>query len=573
MKKLTGIGASDGIAIEKVFVLEDIDVTAEKQSITDPDAEKQRLKDALSLAESELEAIRDKTKKELDDEHAMIFDAHIQIVNDPEMANQVESKIDNDLVNAEYAYQEVANAFAEMFKAMDNDYMKERAADVVDVSRRVIAHLMDITLNDPSTIDEEVIVVANDLTPSDTAQLNKQYVKGFITNIGGRTSHSAIMARSLEIPAIVGTKNITEQVQDGDMVILDGLDGKVIISPSESDIKTYQAKAKEYAEKVKIWEQYTDKKSITEDKHHVEIAANIGSPDDITSVLNSGAEGIGLYRTEFLYMNSDELPTEEEQFVAYKKVLEAMGDKKVVIRTLDIGGDKQLDYLKLDDELNPFLGHRALRLCLAEKALFKTQLRALLRASKYGNLHIMFPMVATLDELRQAKAVLEEAKTESLADNNEVGEPKVGIMVEIPSVAILADKFAKEVDFFSIGTNDLIQYSFAAGRMNEKVSYLYQPYNPSLLRLIKMVIDASHDAGIWTGMCGEMAGDAVAAPILLGLGLDEFSMSASSVLRTRHLFSQLNYEKMQQEATKVLDFATNQEVKTYFEKIIKENTQ
>ncbi|MCF7924975.1 MAG: phosphoenolpyruvate--protein phosphotransferase [Candidatus Izimaplasma sp.] len=573
MKKIKGIAASDGIAIANVFILEDVDVTAKKETATDLNAEKEKLKDALKVSELELEAIKDKTLNDLDEAHAMIFDAHIQIVNDPEMARQVEEKINTEHVTAAYAYQEVANGFAETFKAMDNEYMQERAADVVDVSRRVIAHLLNIKLNDPTTIDEEVIVVANDLTPSDTAQLNKEFVRGFITNIGGRTSHSAIMARSLEIPAIVGTKKITELVTDGDCVILDGLDGEVIINPDENTIKAYHDKGDEYAEKVEIWQQYMDKSSTTTDDHSVEIAANIGSPDDLEAVKKNGAEGIGLYRTEFLYMNSDEMPTENAQFVAYKKVLDAMKDKKVIIRTLDIGGDKHLDYLPLDEELNPFLGHRALRLCLAEKEMFKTQLRALLRASKYGNLHIMFPMVATLNELREAKAVLAEAKKECIANNQEVGEPKVGIMVEIPSVAILADQFAKEVDFFSIGTNDLIQYTFAAGRMNEKVSYLYQPYNPSLLRLIKMVIDASHDAGIWTGMCGEMAGDSIAAPILLGLGLDEFSMSASSVLRTRHLFSQLSFKEMQKEAQKVLDFKTNQEVKEYIENRVKEKTQ
>lgn len=571
--KLKGIAASEGIAIAKVFELREIVVIAEKTTVTDVDLEKQKLEAALEQSSKELEVIKAKTLVDLDAEHAMIFDAHIQIVNDPEISRQVNEMLDNEKVTAAYAFQTVAKSFAELFKAMDNEYMNERAADVIDVSRRVVAHLLGVELNDPTSIDEEVIVVANDLTPSDTAQLNKKFVKGFITNIGGRTSHSAIMARSLEIPAIVGTKKITEVVTSDDIVILDGLDGEVIINPSENDITFYENKAKEYEEKVAIWKQYLNEPSVTIDDHHVELAANIGSPDDLEGVLNNGAEGIGLYRTEFLYMNNDHMPSEEEQLTAYSKVLKTMGDKKVIIRTLDIGGDKHLEYLTLDEEMNPFLGHRALRLCLEETDMFKTQLRALLRASTDGNLHIMFPMVATLGELRKAKVLLAEAKQECLDKNQAVGDPKVGIMVEIPSVAILADQFAKEVDFFSIGTNDLIQYSFAAGRMNQKVSYLYQPYNPSLLRLIKMVIDASHEAGIWTGMCGEMAGDPFAAPLLLGLGLDEFSMSASSVLRTRHLFSQLSYKDMKKAAESALNMDTNDAVLSHIKSIVKEKTE
>jgi phosphotransferase system enzyme I (PtsI) len=568
---IKGIGASDGISIYKVYKLEEIDITIPDTPATDPSLEKSKLADALKVSEAELTKIREKMSKELDEEHAMIFDAHIQIVNDPEIARQVNDLIDNQAFNAAFAFDKVCYDYSEMFKAMDNDYMKERAADVIDVSRRVVAHLLDVSLNDPSLIDEEVIIVAKDLTPSDTAQLNKKYVKGFITDIGGRTSHSAIMARSLEIPAIVGTKNITSKVENGDIVILDGINGNVILEPTEETIKKYRNQQKEYEKLIKIWQQYKDKESITKDGHQVELAANIGSPDDMDGVLNNGAEGIGLYRTEFLYMNNDHLPTEEEQYDAYKKVLSKMPDKKVIIRTLDIGGDKHLDYLPLDEEMNPFLGHRALRLCLERTDIFKTQLKALLRASTEGNLHIMFPMVATLNELRDAKKILEACKIELQEQNVVFGNPKVGIMVEIPAVAILADRFAKEVDFFSIGTNDLIQYSFAADRMNQKVSYLYQPYNPSLLRLIKSVIDASHDAGIWTGMCGEMAGDEIAAPILLGLGLDEFSMSASSILRTRYLFSKLTQKQMEKAANNVLNFDTNDEVKKYIESIIKEN--
>lgn len=569
--KIKGIGASDGIAIQKVFKLEEVELVIPDTPCEDAEKEMEVLTKAIAVSVEELKVIRDKTAVSLDEEHAMIFDAHIQIAEDPEIANQVRDMITSSNANAASAFRTVSDMFAQIFESMDDDYMKERAADVKDVARRVISHILGVQLSDPTMIDSEVIVVANDLTPSDTAQLDRNFVKGFITNIGGRTSHSAIMARSLEIPAIVGTKDILDRVENGDLVILDGLDGEVIISPTKEEIKQYEEKHQTYLKQVAIWKQFVDQKTTTKDGVHVELAANIGSPEDVEAVLKNGGEGVGLYRTEFLYMNNDNFPTEDEQFVAYKMVLESLKDKKVVIRTLDIGGDKHLDYLPMDEELNPFLGHRALRLCLEKTDLFKTQLRALLRASVYGDLHIMFPMVATLNELRQAKAVIEECKAELDTENVTYSDTfKVGIMVEIPAVAILADQFAKEVDFFSIGTNDLIQYSFAADRMNQKVSYLYQPYNPSLLRLIKMVIDASHDAGIWTGMCGEMAGDQIAAPILLGLGLDEFSMSATSILQTRHLFSRLDYNKMKEMAEQCLQMQTHEEVEAFVTKQIEE---
>ena len=572
--RINGIGASDGIAINKVFKLEAVVLDVNDSKVENIEVEQDKLCKAIAQSVQELQKIREKTAIKLDEEHAMIFDAHIQIANDPEIARQVADMIKSSNVNAAYAFKTVSEMFAQMFESMDNAYMQERAADVRDVSRRIIAHLLDVKLSDPTMIDEEVIVVADDLTPSDTAQLDRQFVKGFITNIGGRTSHSAIMARSLEIPAIVGTKNTLENVRNGDLVILDGMDGVVIINPTDEEVTEYTKKNDLYLEKVAVWSKYVNEPSITTDDKHVEIAANIGSPDDVDSVLKNGAEGVGLYRTEFLYMNNDNFPTEDEQYVAYKMVLESLKGKKVVIRTLDIGGDKHLDYLPMDEELNPFLGHRALRLCLERTDLFKTQLRALLRASIYGDLHIMFPMVATLNEVRKAKALLQVCKEELISEGHKVNDDlKVGIMVEIPAVAILADQFAKEVDFFSIGTNDLIQYSFAADRMNQKVSYLYQPYNPSLLRLIKMVIDASHKEGIWTGMCGEMAGDQIAAPILLGLGLDEFSMSASSVLQTRYSFSKLSYTEMKEMAEHCLNLGTHEEVQEYVENKIKGETK
>jgi phosphotransferase system enzyme I (PtsI) len=566
--KIHGVAASEGIAIAKAFVLEEIKLDYAKKTIEDPSKELERLNKAMDESEEELKIIRKKTKEALDEEHAMIFDAHIQILRDPEIASQVKAMVENEQVNAVYALHQVTETFANIFASMDDDYMKERAADVRDVRTRVASHLLGVDMADPTLIDEEVVVIAHDLTPSDTAQLNKEFVLGFVTNIGGRTSHSAIMARSLEIPAVLGTKNVLDKVDNGDQVIIDGIHGDIIVNPTDQEVKEYEVMKRNYAEVKKRLLAFKDQETLTKDKRHVELAANIGTVEDVKGVLNNGAEGIGLYRTEFLYMNSEDFPTEEEQFLAYKEVLEQMGDSKVVIRTLDIGGDKELSYLDLPKEMNPFLGHRALRLCLEETELFKTQLRALLRASVYGNLHIMFPMVATIPELRDAKVLLEEVKQELEKEKIKVGDYKVGIMVEIPAVAMLADQFAKEVDFFSIGTNDLIQYTFAADRMNEKVSYLYQPYNPSLLRLIKNVIDASHEAGIWTGMCGEMAGDQTASLILLGLGLDEFSMSPTSILRIRELFGKVSYEEMQDLANKVVDFATDEEVRIYVNKVI-----
>ena len=444
--------------------------------------------------------------------------------------------------------------------------MKERAADIRDVSKRVLAHILGVELPNPSMIDESVVIIGNDLTPSDTAQLNKEFVQGFVTNIGGRTSHSAIMSRSLEIAAVVGTKSITKEVKQGDMIIVDGLTGEVIIDPTEDEVIAYQNKRERFFEDKQALQQLRDEPSTTADGTHVELAANIGTPDDLKGVIENGAEGIGLYRTEFLYMGRDEMPTEDEQFEAYKKVLETMEDKRVVVRTLDIGGDKELPYLNLPEEMNPFLGYRAIRLCLDQPDIFRPQLRALLRASTYGKLNIMFPMVATIKEFRDAKALLLEEKENLTNEGIEVSDDiELGIMVEIPSTAALADVFAKEVDFFSIGTNDLIQYTMAADRMSERVSYLYQPYNPSILRLVKQVIKASHNEGKWTGMCGEMAGDETAIPLLLGLGLDEFSMSATSILKARRQIKGLSQNEMEELADRAINCATSEEVQELVE--------
>ncbi|MDO4872895.1 MAG: phosphoenolpyruvate--protein phosphotransferase [Carnobacterium sp.] len=568
---LHGIAASDGIAIAKVYTLTEPDLTVTKVTVEDSEKEVSRLDDALAASIKDVELIKETALKNLGEEEAQVFDAHLMVLSDPELIGQVKDSITSNKVNAESALKEVTDMFISIFAGMeDNPYMQERAADIRDVSKRVLAHLLGVKIPSPATIKDEVIIVAADLTPSDTAQLNRQYVKAFVTDIGGRTSHSAIMARSLEIPAIVGTKEVTSIAKDGDIIIVDGLAGDVFLNPSEEVIAEYRAKAEAFTSQQAEWEKLKDSKTYTKDGHQVELAANIGTPKDLEGVVNNGAEGVGLYRTEFLYMDSHEMPTEEDQFEAYKAVLEGMNGKPVVVRTMDIGGDKELPYLPLPHEMNPFLGYRAIRISLNEPEMFRTQLRALLRASVYGKLRIMFPMIATLNDFRGAKALLEEEKAKLIAEGVAVSDDiQVGIMIEIPAAAVLAHQFAKEVDFFSIGTNDLIQYTMAADRMNERVSYLYQPYNPSILTLIKHVIDSAHKEGKWAGMCGEMAGDQTAVPLLVGLGLDEFSMSASSVLKTRSLISKLTLSEMQALAAKAIsECATVQEVEALVEEAL-----
>lgn len=563
-KEVLGIAASSGIAIAKAYCLKNPELKVEKLLIKDINEEIKRLNVSLEKSKQELLVIKELTQTQLGEEKAEIFSAHLLVLNDPELITLVEEKVKNDQVNAEYALQEVAKLFITMFETMENEYMRERASDIRDVTNRILANLLGVTMANPSMMTEEVIVIAEDLTPSDTAQLNRRFVKGFTTDIGGRTSHSAIMARSMEIPAVVGTKVISETVKNGDVIIIDGIDGKVLINPSEELLSIYQEKKEQFNQKLQERSKLINEKTITKDGYQVELAANIGTPDDLQGVKNNGSEGIGLYRTEFLYMGRTELPTEDEQFNAYKTVLEEMEGKPVVVRTLDIGGDKELPYLDLPKELNPFLGFRAIRLCLERKDIFKVQLRALLKASVYGNLKIMFPMIATLEEFRQAKALLEEEKNKLLDEGISVSDKiELGIMVEIPSTAVMADLFAKEVDFFSIGTNDLIQYTMASDRMNEQVSYLYQPYNPAILRLIKMVIDAAHKEGKWAGMCGEMAGDEIAIPLLIGLGLDEFSMSPTSILQARNQIRNMSKLDVNEVVDKVLNMQTCQEVESF----------
>lgn len=558
---MKGIAASPGIAIGRAWVMEDTVLNLPTDGASDVESEITRFKGAVEQARQEIEALKEKTLQDLGEDKAAIFDAHLMVLDDPELVTNVENKIKEERLKAENAVNAVMDAFIAVFENMDMAYMRERAADLRDVRSRLLHVLLGVERRSLAELSEPVIVVAHDLTPSDTAQMDKRKVLGFTTNIGGRTSHSAIMARSLEIPAVVGLKTVVSDVKQGDTLIVDGLEGVVIINPSEDQLADYRKKQRAYeAEKVAL-EKLIHEPSVTADGVQVELAANIGTPDEAEAARARGAEGIGLFRTEFLYMDRSDLPGEEEQFNAYKQVAEAMGDDPVVIRTLDIGGDKELPYLKLPEERNPFLGYRAIRLCLDRTDLFKTQLRAILRASAFGNIKMMYPMIATLDEWRAANRVLDDVKEELRKEGTPFNEAiEVGIMVEIPAAAVIADQLAKEVDFFSIGTNDLIQYTLAADRMNEHISYLYQPFHPAVIRLVKHVIDAAHAEGKWVGMCGEMAGDPLAIPVLLGLGLDEFSMSVTSVLPARKLLRGLRKSEMEKLAETALAKGTAEEV-------------
>lgn len=556
---LKGIAASAGVSIAKAYKLESPKVEIVKKE-GDPAIEVEKFNAALEKTKTDIEGVKERAAARLSEEELAVFDAHLMMAGDPEFASQIVGMIENDKVNAEYAADTVANQMVAMFESMDNDYFRERAADIKDVTYRLKCNLLGLTIPDLSSISEDSIIVAYDLTPSDTAQLNT-FVKGFATSIGGKTSHSAIMANSLEIPAVVGCGDILSAVEHGDTLILDALDGEVFVNPDEETIKKYEAKAKAYAEEKEALKVLVNAESVTTDGHKVELAGNIGGFKDVEGVLKNGGEGVGLFRTEFLYMDNDHFPTEEEQFEAYKAVLEGMQGRRVVVRTLDIGGDKKLSYFEFPEEMNPFLGYRAIRLCLDRTDIFRTQLRALIRASVYGRLCIMFPMIATVKEFCDAKAIYEEEKAKLIAEGVKVADNiEVGMMVEIPAAAVNADNFAKHADFFSIGTNDLIQYSMAADRMSEHVSYLYQPYNPSVLRLIKMTIDGAHKEGKWAGMCGAMAGEPYAVPLLLGMGLDEFSMSATQILKVRKMVNGLSKDEAAKLADEALKLATAEEV-------------
>jgi phosphotransferase system enzyme I (PtsI) len=532
MKK--GIAASKGYAIGEVFLkgLDEIKVFEEKE--IDIEEEKVKLEKAIENSRNQLQALEEKTRTSIGEHEAAVFGSHLMLLDDPEFAGAAFASINNDKVSSEKAINDVVNTYVEMFSQFDDEYMRERAADIKDVGIRIFKNLNGTADSGLGNLATNTIIVAHDLTPSDTAQIDKSKVVGFLTDIGGRTSHSAIMARTLEIPAVVGLEDITKSVKNGDKIIVDGVEGIVIINPDQTTIASYEEKKAALEIERNKLKELVNTKTVTRAGKEIILAANIGAPQDVHKALESGAEAIGLFRTEFLYMDRESLPTEDEQFESYKYVAEKMDGKPVVIRTLDIGGDKKLSYLPLPEEMNPFLGYRAIRLCLDRTDIFKSQLRAILRASAFGYIQIMFPMISSLEEFFKSKEILkecmEELKNEGKAYNENI---ETGIMIEIPSAAVMADEFAKHVDFFSIGTNDLIQYTLAADRMNENISYLYNPMHPAVLKLIKMTIEAAHKEGKWCGMCGEMAGDETAIPTLLKYGLDEFSMSASSILEAR----------------------------------------
>ncbi|MEG6569590.1 phosphoenolpyruvate--protein phosphotransferase [Thermoanaerobacterium thermosaccharolyticum] len=568
---LKGVAASPGIAIGKVFLYtkkfaeintRNIDESMVKDEIA-------KFENAIKLTKEQIEKIKEKTEREFGKDKAEIFEAHLMLANDPELYDSVINMIKNEYVTADNAVNHVIEQHASMMESLDDKYLKERAVDLRDVGSRIINNLLGIVNVNLSELDEDVIIIAKDLTPSDTATMKKERVLGFATDVGGRTSHTAIMARSLEIPAVVGTGNVTQNVAGGEIAIVDGNEGIVIINPSDDILKEYEDKLNKYKIRIEKLKELKDLPAVTTDGKQSMLVANIGTPKDVEGALKNGAEGIGLFRTEFLYMNRNDFPSEEEQFEAYKYVAEKMNGKPVTIRTLDIGGDKKLPYLNMPDEMNPFLGYRAIRLCLDEKEMFKTQLRALLRASAYGNILIMYPMISSVVEVRKANAILNEVKEELDTKGIKYDKNiKVGIMVEIPSAAVTADILAKEVDFFSIGTNDLCQYTLAVDRMNERIKDYYKPFNPAILRLIKNVIDASHKEGIFTAMCGEMAGDPLTTVILLGLGLDEFSMSASSIPNIKNIIRNVSYEKAKEFTEMVLNMSTPDEIEDASRKIL-----
>ena len=571
---ISGILASPGIAFGKALVLKEEKIVLDTQKITDDqlDAEIARFYEGRALAVEQLNSIRERALISLGEEKAAIFEGHLMILEDEELEEEILDYLRSNKVNAAVAASKIIDQQVAMLSEIDDEYLKERAGDIRDIGNRLIKNILGMYIVDLGDIQEESILVAYDLTPSETAQLNLEKVLGVVTDIGGRTSHTSIMARSLELPAIVGTNNVTELVNTGDYLILDAINNQVYINPTQSQIdelKTLEAKiSQEKAELAKL----KDLPAITLDGHKVDVVANIGTIRDCEGADRNGAEGIGLYRTEFLFMDREQLPTEEEQFIAYKEVVEAMNGRLTVLRTMDIGGDKELPYLDLPKEMNPFLGWRAIRIALDRREILNAQLRAVLRASAFGKLAVMFPMIISVEEIRELKAVIESLKVELRAEGKAFDEHiQVGVMVETPSAAVNAKFLAKEVDFFSIGTNDLTQYTLAVDRGNELISYLYNPMQPSVLGLIKQVIDASHAEGKWTGMCGELAGDERATLLLLGMGLDEFSMSAISVPRIKKLIRNVNFQDAKALANAALQKPTASEIEQLIEEFLAEN--
>ncbi|AHE50418.1 phosphoenolpyruvate-protein phosphotransferase of PTS system [Aeromonas hydrophila 4AK4] len=570
---ISGILASPGIAFGKALLLkeDEIVINQGKISADQIDVEINRFLEARTKSAAQLEAIKEMAGRTFGEEKEAIFEGHIMLLEDEELEGDIRSFIKDNKASADKAIYEVIEQYAKMMAELDDPYLRERATDFRDIGTRLVKNVLGIAVVNLSTIDEEVILVAKDLTPSETAQINLKYVLGFVTDIGGRTSHTSIMARSLELPAIVGTNDITARVNNGDMLILDGINNQIIINPTAEQLavaKKFQAQFQ--AEKDEL-AKLKDLPAITLDGHQVEVCANIGTVKDTEGAIRNGAEGVGLYRTEFLFMDRDALPTEEEQFKAYKEVAEAMPDQPIIVRTMDIGGDKELPYMNFPKEMNPFLGWRAVRIFFDREDIMHAQLKAILRASAFGKLRIMFPMIISVEEFRSLKATVEQLKAELRADGKAFDESiEVGIMIETPAAAVMAHHLAKEVDFFSIGTNDLTQYTLAVDRGNEMISAMYNPLSPSVLTLIKMVIDASHDNGKWTGMCGELAGDERATLLLLGMGLDEFSMSAISVPRIKKLIRNTNFEDVKAMADQALSYATAAEIEACVDNFIKQ---
>lgn len=569
--KIAGIGVSSGIKIGKAYSYFAQPNTSNFSDNKDVniDEELRLLENAKKTAYTELEQLKSKVKETMGESKAEILGAQQAFLDDPAFYPEIIKKIENDKYTAQKAIQEVVAYFYNLFANLKDEYLRERATDIKDLGTRLINILNGSNRNQLSEINQEVILVSDDLTPSDTVQLNKDYIQAFVTRIGGKTSHTAILARTLEIPAIVGLGDNIGQINNDDILIIDGNTGLCIINPTPETIEYYKSQIELETKEAELLKEFIDQPAITNDGIRIEIAANIGNPNEAAAASQKGAEGIGLYRTEFLFMNNNHLPTEEEQYQAYKEVAQTMEEKPVIIRTLDIGGDKELSYLSLPKESNPFLGYRAIRLTLDRQDIFLTQLRAIIRASAHGNIKIMFPMVSNLQEWRLAKKLFEEAKyqlkEEGIAFSDNI---ELGIMIEIPSAALLAEQFAKEVDFFSIGTNDLVQYTLAVDRMNEKVAYLYDYFHPAILHLIKITIDAAHKEGKWTGMCGGMAGDTLAAPLLIGLGLDEWSMDVGSINKVKQVVSKLNSQSCKQLAEQILQLGTSEEVKEELKKIM-----
>ena len=560
---ISGIPASPGIVFGKALVLKEEKIVLDTEKIKDDqiDAEVARFYAGREAAVEQLTAIKDRAFQSLGEEKAAIFEGHLMILEDEELEEEIIEYLRSHKVNAGVAASRIIDQQVEMLSEIDDEYLKERAGDIRDIGNRLITNILGMKVVDLGEIDEEAILVAYDLTPSETAQLNLDKVLGFITDIGGRTSHTSIMARSLELPAIVGTNDVTEKVKTGDYLILDAINNAVYVNPSREDIERLKKLEAQLAEEKAELAKLKDLPALTLDGHRVDVVANIGTIRDCEGADRNGAEGVGLYRTEFLFMDRDQLPSEEEQFIAYKEVVEAMNGRIVILRTMDIGGDKELPYLDLPKEMNPFLGWRAIRIAFDRRQILHDQLRAVLRASAFGKLAVMFPMIISVEEIRELKSVIEVLKQELRNEGKAFDESiQIGLMVETPAAAVNARFLAKEVDFFSIGTNDLTQYTLAVDRGNEMISHLYNPLSPAVLNLIKQVIDASHAEGKWTGMCGELAGDEKATLLLLGMGLDEFSMSAISIPRIKKLIRNVNFHDAKELADSALQKPTAVEI-------------